>query len=560
MKDKGIRLKEKRFQPDVFRPFPHGKGSCGKGMGIKMISIKNLHKSFGAGESRTEVLKGITLDIADHDFMVLLGASGSGKSTLLNVISGLEPSDSGEIQYDGRDISGMKDKEITLFRKTTIGFVFQQYFLLPNLNVDKNVRMGADLAHNPEYRKLIEDVGLGNKIKKYPYELSGGEQQRVSIARALAKKPKVLYLDEPTGALDEATGRNVLDLLCRLQKEMGFTMVMVTHNQNYDAQCKSSKVVSIVSGGCLFLTTVVLLCFYIGHYIDTHQKQLGILKALGYARFRIAKHFWVFGLPVFAGTAFGYACAHALMPKLYEIQNKDGYLPNIVVSFHPGLLSALIFMPSLFFALLAVAYSFRKLKVPALRLIRGESVRKHVPAKKDTDRTFLQELEKSNVRQRKSLIFFITFAVFCFAAMTQMSFSMEELSSRMMGIMTMTIGIILAVVTLFIAVTSVVKANRQTITMMKVFGYQAGECSRAVLNGYRPWAYLGFALGTVYQYMLLKIMVLVVFKDVEGIPEYKFDVPVFFLSMIFFLILYETIMFAYAQKMKKTSIKEIMTD
>ena len=129
-------------------------------MGKKMISIKNLHKSFGAGESRTEVLKGITLDIADHDFMVLLGASGSGKSTLLNVISGLEPSDSGEIQYDGRDISGMKDKEITLFRKTTIGFVFQQYFLLPNLNVDKNVRMGADLAHNPEYRKLIEDVGL----------------------------------------------------------------------------------------------------------------------------------------------------------------------------------------------------------------------------------------------------------------------------------------------------------------------------------------------------------------------------------------------------------------
>ncbi|MBP3609429.1 MAG: ABC transporter ATP-binding protein [Lachnospiraceae bacterium] len=197
-----------------------------------MIQIKNLHKFYGTGESRTEILKGVSLDISDGDFIVLLGTSGSGKSTLLNVISGLEPADEGTISYDDKTIHNMTDKELTNFRRETIGYVFQQYFLLPNLNVTQNIKMGADLANNKEYFKLLEAVGLADKGKKYPHELSGGEQQRVSIARALAKSPKVLFLDEPTGALDEATGRMVLDYLCKLQKELKFTMVMVTHNQN----------------------------------------------------------------------------------------------------------------------------------------------------------------------------------------------------------------------------------------------------------------------------------------------------------------------------------------
>ena len=197
-----------------------------------MIRIENLRKFYGTGESRNEVLRGISLNIKDGDFMVILGASGSGKSTLLNVISGLEPADAGNIFYNDRNISTMSDSEITNFRKNTLGYVFQQYFLLPNLNVDKNVKMGADLANNTDYRKLIEAVGLKDKAKKYPHELSGGEQQRVSIARALAKKPEVLFLDEPTGALDETTGRMVLDLITRLQQEISFTMGMVTHNQN----------------------------------------------------------------------------------------------------------------------------------------------------------------------------------------------------------------------------------------------------------------------------------------------------------------------------------------
>lgn len=197
-----------------------------------MINAIGLKKSYGAGESRIEVIKGIDIKISDGDFVAILGASGSGKSTLLNVLSGLERPDNGSILYGDTDITTLTDTELTKFRKNTIGFIFQQYYLLPNLTVEKNVRMGADLANNKEYGEIINAVGLENKAKKYPNELSGGEQQRASIARALAKKPKVLFLDEPTGALDENTGRQVLDYISKLHDENSFTIVMVTHNQN----------------------------------------------------------------------------------------------------------------------------------------------------------------------------------------------------------------------------------------------------------------------------------------------------------------------------------------
>mgnify|MGYP004473274109 FL=1 len=197
-----------------------------------MIEVKNLTKYYGKGESRFKVLDNINLKIAQGDFAVILGASGSGKSTLLNVLSGLEKADSGEVYLDGKDICSMSESERTKFRRDNVGFIFQQYYLLPNMNVDKNVRMGADLASNSDYRKIISAVGLDDKVKKYPGELSGGEQQRVAIARALAKKPAVLFLDEPTGALDEKTGRQVLDVITKLQSEQGFTMIMVTHNIN----------------------------------------------------------------------------------------------------------------------------------------------------------------------------------------------------------------------------------------------------------------------------------------------------------------------------------------
>ena len=186
-----------------------------------MIEIKGITKSYGEHENRLQVLKGISAEIKDGEFAVILGASGSGKSTFLNVISGLEHPESGSVTYNGRDITKLSDRELTSFRKETVGFIFQQYYLLPNMTVEKNVRMGADLAGKSDYREIIKSVGLLEKIKKYPSELSGGEQQRVSIARALAKRPQVLFLDEPTGALDEETGRClIISAVCRKRMDL----------------------------------------------------------------------------------------------------------------------------------------------------------------------------------------------------------------------------------------------------------------------------------------------------------------------------------------------------
>lgn len=197
-----------------------------------MIEVMDLEKNYGTGESRCHVLRGVSLTVQDGDFAVILGASGSGKSTLLNLISGLERPDAGRVCYDGRNITALSDTELTAFRRATVGFVFQQYFLLPHMNVEQNVKMGATLSGNRDFREIIRAVGLEKKMHKYPGELSGGEQQRVAVARALAKKPQVLFLDEPTGALDEQTGRQVLDHIVKLQAAEGFSVVMVTHNQN----------------------------------------------------------------------------------------------------------------------------------------------------------------------------------------------------------------------------------------------------------------------------------------------------------------------------------------
>ena len=200
-----------------------------------MIRLKGIRKSYNG----REVLKGIDLEIADQDYLVILGASGSGKSTLLNVLSGLEKPDSGHVYYDEEDLSQLTEAQLTAFRRAQIAFIFQQYFLLPNLTVEQNVKMGANLAGNQDYVRILEALGLGDKLQHYPSQLSGGEQQRVAIARALAKRPNVLFLDEPTGALDEATGRQILAYISSLQDELGFTLVMVTHNANIAQMAKT---------------------------------------------------------------------------------------------------------------------------------------------------------------------------------------------------------------------------------------------------------------------------------------------------------------------------------
>ena len=207
-----------------------------------MIELKGVRKSYGTNE----ILKGIDLQIADQDYLVILGASGSGKSTLLNILSGLEKPDQGEVLYDGENIASLSESQLTKFRKEQVAFIFQQYYLLQELTVEQNVKMGAHLANNQDYLPILEAMGLRDKLHQYPSELSGGEQQRVAIARALAKKPRVLFLDEPTGALDEATGRQILSYIAQMKEELGFTLVMVTHNEHIAQLAKT--VVKINSG------------------------------------------------------------------------------------------------------------------------------------------------------------------------------------------------------------------------------------------------------------------------------------------------------------------------
>ncbi len=211
-----------------------------------MIRLQSVNKNYGSGSGMTCALKDVTVDIDEGSFTVILGASGSGKSTLLNVVSGLERVDSGKILFGDADIASMGDKELTLFRRRSVGLIFQQYYLIQSMNVEANVKMGADLVRNTQYKEIIDAVGLSDKLDKYPSELSGGEQQRVAIARALAKKPRVLFADEPTGALDEATGRQILDFIGKLHGQGNLTVIMVTHNANI-AQM-ADKVIYMNSG------------------------------------------------------------------------------------------------------------------------------------------------------------------------------------------------------------------------------------------------------------------------------------------------------------------------
>ncbi len=215
-----------------------------------MIKVEHIIKSYNNG--KVEVLKDISLDISNGEFVVILGPSGSGKSTLMNIISGIEKADSGNIYVNNENLSSKNDDELTKFRKENTGFIFQQYYLLPHLNVENNVKMGATLVNNKDYKEIIKSLGLEDKLKSMPFELSGGEQQRVCIARALAKKPKILFLDEPTGALDEKTGREVLDYIMKEKQKLGFTMVMVTHNPSISQMAEtiikinSGKIVEII--------------------------------------------------------------------------------------------------------------------------------------------------------------------------------------------------------------------------------------------------------------------------------------------------------------------------
>ncbi len=196
-----------------------------------ILEMKNVFKTYYLGEVPIHALNGVSLSINEGEIVVILGPSGGGKTTLLNVLSGLDTITSGSLFYDGKNITKLSDRKKTKFRKENLGFIFQTYNLLEHLNVYENILVGKKLAKEYlDIDKIIETVGLTKHKYKYMHELSGGEQQRVSIARAIVKNPKVMFCDEPTGALDEKTGKIVLESLININKEFNTTMIIVTHN------------------------------------------------------------------------------------------------------------------------------------------------------------------------------------------------------------------------------------------------------------------------------------------------------------------------------------------
>ena len=195
------------------------------------IKISGIKKHFGEGESRVEVLKGIDTEIEKGEICVLLGPSGSGKSTLLNIIGGIDSADSGYIQIGGEKIEDMNEKSLTLYRRKHLGYIFQMYNLIPNLNIKENVEVGAYLSDNPlNVDELLKTLGLYEHRHKLPNQLSGGQQQRTAIGRAIVKNPDILLCDEPTGALDYNTSKEILKLIEDLNQKYGSTIIMVTHN------------------------------------------------------------------------------------------------------------------------------------------------------------------------------------------------------------------------------------------------------------------------------------------------------------------------------------------
>lgn len=195
------------------------------------LEIRGIKKSFGTGDSRVNVLKGLDLNIEKGEFCVLLGPSGSGKSTLLNIIGGIDGADEGSITIEGERLEDMTEKKLSLYRRKHLGYIFQMYNLIPNLTVRENIEVGAYLSEQPlDVNELLHTLGLYEHQRKLPNQLSGGQQQRTAIGRAIVKNPDILLCDEPTGALDYATSKEILKLIEQVNRKYGNTVVMVTHN------------------------------------------------------------------------------------------------------------------------------------------------------------------------------------------------------------------------------------------------------------------------------------------------------------------------------------------
>lgn len=328
----------------------------------------------------------------------------------------------------------------------------------------------------------------------------------------------------------------------------------------FEAQLLTAKLVSLISGGCLSLISAVLVAFYVKLYIGAHASQLGVLKALGFPDRRIALGFWVFGLSVFLGCAVGFGGGFALMPIIYTKMSENMFALDI--HFHAELLFGLVFAPAVVFAALAILCAYLKLRMPALQLLRGEEKgTKAADGREAKPRPFLTEMRRTTLKSKKSLVFFIAFAAFCYGSMLQMAFYMSDYSSVTMGVIIFLIGAVLAVTCFLLAVTVLARANRKSVALMRAYGFDFWECGRAVFGGYRIPALIGFGIGTAYEYALMKLMIGLIFADViYDMPALTFRWGTFFGVLLSFLVLYEAVMLFFAWKLGKTSVRAFVLE
>ncbi len=328
----------------------------------------------------------------------------------------------------------------------------------------------------------------------------------------------------------------------------------------YEAQLATAEMCCSVTGGVLALIALIMIVFYVKIYVHEHSKELGTLKALGYSANRLALHFLIFGLSAFIGCTTGYGLGHIMMPSIYDWLRIDGL--SVEIHYHTLLLFALVIAPTVLFSLTAYICAYVQLKKPALVIIKGENKQRNKSkhTAQHQNGSFLKNISIKTVTNNKLLTFFTAFSCFCFSAMVQMGASMQSLVDGTMGWMILAIGLVLAITSIFMALTSLIKKTSKSIAMMKTFGYPLTQCVLSVFVGFVPFALIGFAIGTAYQYGLLTLMVNVIFKDVGEVPDYSFNVGAMLITLAAFVVCYTAVTAFYVAKINKVSVKEIMLE
>ena len=345
-------------------------------------------------------------------------------------------------------------------------------------------------------------------------------------------------------------------------KGLDITGFNIIQKKFYDAQLIVSKFVVIITGTVLSISAAVMLMFYIKQFIDDSKHKIGILKAQGYSNNFIASKFFVFGFLVFLGSLLGYGCSHLFMPKFYESRNTDNILSELTINFHPQLLLIMVILPSLLFLVISIVYVLFNLNVPTINLLKQiNSTNKIVRKRRFRQyKNFFKELRATVLFSNKTLLFFVIFAALSFSSMIQMAFGMRDFVDGTIRIMMMVIGVILSLSILLISLEVIANSNIKNISILNIMGYSKNECSSIILSGYRVVAYIGFAIGTVYQYFLIKTLLTVLSKKLDSETTYSFDLISVIGSFIAFVLIYEIFILYYSNRIKDINVKKVMMD